>query len=398
MRHTKTIAFTTVLACLVILFSRCFNNGAVVAKDPRGEQYAGTQACIGCHRNIHEAYTHNSHFKTSAIANHDSLAGRVAHNVQPFHFSDSAYVEIKKGQNDFIQSYVVNNKEVVSARFDIAFGSGEKAQTYAYWKDDKLYQLPLTYFDSMKTWANSPGFPASRARFDRVIDSRCFECHASYVNKETVQAGALSVSEKLDRNTIIYGIDCERCHGPAMNHVKYQQENPSEKKSMYIASIKSLGRQQQLDVCGICHSGNDQSSQFSLFAFVPGDTLSHYYYPDFGYGKKEIDVHGKQMQMLQMSKCFIQSQMTCNTCHDAHLQSNNTGAFIAKCVSCHQNSMHVKMSLEAPKVVKANSTFKYPDCLDCHMPLEESKVISFGMGATQKQIPYYLRSHKIAVY
>jgi hypothetical protein len=396
MWHTKTIAFISVLICLVIFFSRCLNDASAKSNDPRGSAYAGGQSCVSCHKNIYQSYVHNNHYKTSAPVSQDSL-GKITAQHRPFHFSDSAWVEIKNEHDSFFQSYVVNNKEVIAAPFDIAFGSGEKAQTYAYWKEGRLQQLPLTYyFDTLRTWANSPGFPASRARFNRVIDSRCFECHASYVSKEMLQSGSLSVEEKLDKNTIVYGIDCERCHGPALEHARFQQENPAVKASRFITSIKSLSRQQQLDICAVCHSGNDQSTQRSLFAFMPGDTLSQFYYPDFGSGKPEPDVHGKQMQMLQMSKCFIHSQMTCNTCHATHENGvANTESFIAKCMGCHQNSDHARQSLEAPKQ-KANRTiYKYLNCIDCHMPLEESKVISFGLGTEQRVIPYYLRRHWI---
>jgi hypothetical protein len=351
---------------------------------------------MGCHRDIVNSYTHSNHYKTSSAVNPrdlkkrtDSLKGRVC-------FTDTGCVRMEEKDGAAFQSYWVNDRETVSEKFDIAFGSAEKAQTYGYWKENKLYQLPLSWFTSIHSWANSPGFPIGRAHFGRVIESRCFECHASYIGRELVPSGALTVSENLDSNSIVYGINCERCHGPALNHVTFQQENPAAKEGRYITSIKSLSRQQQLDVCAMCHSGNDQETQRTLFAFVPGDTLSHFYYPDFGLSKPLPDVHGKQMQLLRSSRCFRESQLTCTTCHDSHRQEGNAMAgFIAKCMGCHQNSAHAAGMMKAGEPADSSQA---GNCISCHMPLQSSKTILFNNGAESKNIPYFIRTHRIAIY
>lgn len=30
-------------------------------------------------------------------------------------------------------------------------------------------------------------------------------------------------SEQIDKNSLVFGIDCERCNGPAADHVNFQQ-------------------------------------------------------------------------------------------------------------------------------------------------------------------------------
>jgi hypothetical protein len=300
---------------------------------------------------------------------------------------DSSYILIEQDGKTFRQSAFTGGTKTVSAPFEIGFGSGEKAETYGYWKDNMLYQLPLTYYARMHTWANSPGFTPRHPRYDRVITSRCFECHASYVKRDIVQSGPLSVTETLDKSSIIYGIDCQRCHGPALRHVKFHQENPAVKTARYIVSIRSLSRQQQLDICAVCHSGNDQSEQRSLFDFRPGDTLSHFYYPDFGAGDGEPDVHGKQLQLLRTSRCFQKTNMTCTTCHDAHAsQKDQPAVFVSKCMDCHPHPSHTTVNVAGT------------GCIDCHMPLQTSKLIHFTTGRELKNIPYLIRTHKIALY
>lgn len=402
MRHVRITIVTGLLSLLVIVFSRCNQRSSTT--DKRGEIYAGAEACKTCHKDVFESYVHSYHYKTSSLVNADSIEKLISkyESQLMFLYNDSSIVRVERKGQSFFQTLYVNEKEMRSARLDIAFGSGEKAQTYAYWKDDQLLQLPLTLFrPQANAWVNSPGFPVSHARFDRVIVSRCFECHASFIHKENVQAGGLRVTEKPDSSSIIYGIDCERCHGPAAAHVKFHTDNPSSKESKFIASIKNLTRQQQLDLCAVCHSGNDFTAQRSLFAFVPGDTLANFFYPEFGRTGNEPDVHGKQMQLLQQSRCFQQSEMTCGSCHTTHQPGIKNNYFYAdKCMSCHQNSDHVQKEREEMEKNKGHlyEGVAPPTCIGCHMPVQRSKTITFANTKEKYWLDYKLRTHKIGIY
>ena len=149
-----------------------------------------------------------------------------------------------------------------------------------------------------------------------------------------------------------------------------------------------MTRQQKLDMCASCHSGNDLDVQRSLFALKPGDTLANFYYPHFGTGGAEPDVHGKQMQLLESGKCFQQSKMTCTSCHNTHQpEDKKIASFIANCKTCHQAPKH------SLPVITSSKT-----CIDCHMPLEVSKSLDFNKGTERKSIPYLLRTHRIAIY
>ena len=380
--------FSCLLITCITFFARCKHPPGPDA-DPRGDLYAGTAACISCHQDISNSWLHNNHYRTSAATHPGKLKKGAVSSGTTFYFADSSYIRIDTLERAIFQSYFADGGPGVSEKMDCSFGSGEKARTYGYWKEDKLYQLPLTWFAKTNSWANSPGFPATHARFGRVITSRCFECHASYIKKESVQTGSLSVSEKLDRNSIVYGIDCERCHGPALEHANFHRQNPSLRTARHITRISALSRQQQLDICAVCHSGNDQAADRSLFAFVPGDTLSQFYFPDFGSPGAEPDVHGKQIQLLASSKCFRNSNMTCATCHHTHGdEGHGLTGFVSTCMGCHQNSTHAKKNL----AIATNN------CIDCHMPLQTSKIITFNNGAGLQNIPYLIRTHRIAIY
>jgi hypothetical protein len=83
--------------------------------------------------------------------------------------------------------------------------------------------------------------------------------------------------------------------------------------------------------------------------------------------------------------------MTCNTCHDAHKSQRGELSFYSqKCMSCHTDLnviggvTHRRLGMQ----VKTN-------CVDCHMPLQESKVISVFLEGDIKPTAAKIRSHFI---
>ncbi|MXV50156.1 hypothetical protein GS399_04175 [Pedobacter sp. HMF7647] len=375
---------------IVFIFSRCLKSSS--KQDFRGPQYAGSEKCVNCHRDIYNSASHTAHFKTSQPTNKNDILSLVNQTSQ-FVFNDDDKVVVHAKGDSIYQTKYRGGSAIESHAIDVTFGAGVKAQTFGFWAVDGLHQLPLTYFRAANGWANSPGYPATTARFERVIPSRCLECHASYTAKEFTGKGTLAQQEKLIKGSIIFGIDCERCHGPAAEHVEFHTNHPEEKKPEFIAVYKQLSRQQKLDMCGVCHSGNDMDMQSSTFAFKPGDKLMDYYYPSFGESSSQPDVHGKQMQLLQSSKCFQESStLTCTTCHNSHSDVKGLVAYSHNCRSCHQPQHNFCTQKDA--VAFTLNT----NCIDCHMPQIPSKVINVQIDRQNKTVPYLLRTHRIAVY
>ena len=388
---SKRLLFIYVsIAVLVLALSQCSDFKSKKAADIRGLAYADPQSCANCHKNLERSFSETSHFHTSAEMN--ELSKELPHADSSYWFNDSLKVIVTKRKKRMYQATWYGNKEIESHRFDIAIGSGEKARSYAYWNEDQLFQLPLTYYRSLNKWTNSPGFPVGEADYKRAIVSRCFECHSSFAKTRISKTGSLSVSETVVKGSVLYGIDCQRCHGPAAAHVAFHQKNPEEKTARHITAIRSLSRQQKVDMCAVCHSGNDQATQQATFAFKPGDTLSNYYFPQYSHSGKEPDVHGNQYGMLARSACFIKSQMDCSSCHNTHLNEKNDSAlFTQRCLSCHDTATHPSSAMLSKKAISSN-------CIDCHMPVQPSKLISFQLAGKNTKTPYLLRSHRIAVY
>lgn len=359
------------------------------AEDVRGPQYAGSASCMQCHKSMAENYAHNAHFNTSKFLPKPASGDSLKLPSGEFVFSEKTKVGVERRDSGLYQVAYVDDIDRKAERTDIAFGSGKKAYTFGFWYNDMLMQMPLNYLPPEHQWVNSPGFPADQIYFGRPITNRCLECHASFAQKK--QQTTIGQQEEFIRGSVVAGIDCERCHGPAAQHVAYHQDNPDEKTPAQLVSFKKLSRAQRVSFCGSCHSGAGLQTQQSIFYFLPGDTIKTL--PDYSnYLGKDPDVHGKQNQLLEASKCYISSQLECVSCHNVHETKPQTLAMYSqKCISCHKEVKHLSLDKKQMAIASTN-------CIDCHMPVKTSMDIGFQISNSKKKIPYELRTHKIAVY
>jgi hypothetical protein len=283
-----------------------------------------------------------------------------------------------------------NGKEVLARKFDITIGSGMRGQTYLSWNADILTQLPVSYLTSANSWANSPG-DKDQVYFDRPVNSRCLECHATYA--KVLPFRFMNGPEEFDRHNVILTISCEKCHGPGAKHVNWQTENPEARVAKYIINPSQFSRQQSLDMCAVCHGGQIKSTK-PTFSYVPGKKLTGY----FKIGSPNdtsIDVHGNQLGLLKQSKCFrMTSTLTCLSCHNPHSdERNNLALFSAKCMRCHRVNLGTFCSVK-----NVTNNILRQNCIDCHMPKQVSKSIVLQVEDKQKPTAQLLRTHFIKVY
>lgn len=201
-------------------------------------------------------------------------------------------------------------------------------------------------------------------------------------------------NDRFDQNQIIYGIDCERCHGPAAEHVAFHTAHPEEKSAHYIVNTRRLSRQQRLDACALCHSGG-RAQLLPAFSFKAGDTLNKYSLAKYAStDEATLDVHGNQYGLLSSSKCFISSQMDCSSCHNVHVnEANNPKLFSERCMTCHDGTTHPGCKMTpTPGFVLSNN------CIDCHMPLLPSQKILLTLSNSSQPIHNLVRTHRIAIY
>ncbi|MBS1659827.1 MAG: hypothetical protein JST68_02115 [Bacteroidetes bacterium] len=360
--------------------------------------FLGAAACVSCHKAICDSHAVTAHFLSSSVASSVSIKGSFRGSRSRVVFNDRLEVLMEKRGGKFLQTAMFNGALYESEAFDVVIGSGRKGQSYLYWDSVRLFQLPISYYTPLDSWCNSPGYPTNLVYFGKQVPGQCMECHATGAKLMELGDGAVG----FDRGSIVYGIDCERCHGDGAEHVKWHMAHVGEKGGHAILNAARLGRQQRLDGCALCHSGFRRQVMPS-FSFKVGDTLDKFSTAVYDTGSVAgLDVHGNQYGLLTGSKCFRGSaQMDCSSCHDVHRdEAGKVGVFSQRCMSCHgaPGSVVGGARLAGCSFGPVKERGLVGNCVDCHMPALPSQKILLQFSGAAKPVHDLVRTHRIGIY
>lgn len=356
---------------------------------PTRHDFVGDAACQQCHQEIGNTYARTAHHLTSQLPNKDSILGEFTNGENILKTGDSdLHFRMDAKENGFYETAVLwqpPEQKTRTERIDIVTGSGIKGQTYLYWKGDQLFQLPVSYWTDLKGWITSPGYTEGVANFDRPILPRCLECHATYF--ESIPSDKAENYYK--KTGFVLGISCERCHGPGRAHAEYERAQPAAVSSgaQSIVNPVNLPRDRQIEVCAQCHGGIGQGIA-AAFSYVPGQQLENYVRLPRPEAEARVDVHGNQVALTQRSRCYQNSQMTCATCHEVHAPERAAASYSKKCLQCHQDR-------DCGEFLKLGTKIR-ENCIDCHMPLQNSNLIVSDVNG--EQVKARIRNHWIKVY
>jgi hypothetical protein len=354
-------------------------------------QYVGDPACGECHQDRFNTYEKTAHNLTSQLANKSSILGTFAPGTNTMITANpNLTFQMDQKGDEFFQSAIWTSPDdgpprTRTERLDLVIGSGGKGQTYLYWRDNQLFQLPVGYSTVFHRWIISPGYIDGQADFERAVIPRCLECHATYFDA-AVPDPEINI---YDTTNFVLGISCERCHGPGRQHVVAYKNPGASHAAGSIVNPAKLSAARQADVCAQCHGGQGDRFLAPAFSYLPGQPLQNYI--DLGPldSTKDVDVHGKQGKLLMKSKCYqMSSGLNCSTCHDVHQQQRDLAAMSQHCLACHK----VEPS-------PTHATIGEPinqNCIDCHMPKLGSKVVYLDIDG-QRTRPKF-RSHWIKIY
>ena len=300
-------------------------------------------------------------------------------------------VVMEKKNGVFHQTALFNGSLFESEAFDIVIGC-RKGQTYLYWDNNRLFQLPVSWYGPADSWCNSPGFPTNLVYFNKQVPGNCMECHATTARLNNDDNGAVSY----DRDSIVLGIGCGRCHGDPGRHIAWHTAHPADSLTgRYIINARHLSRRQRLDACALCHSGFRTPLQ-PAFSFVVGDTLDQFSTPNYDTAATAtLDVHGNQYGLLTSSRCFLESPtLDCSSCHNVHLdESGKMETYSRRCMGCHNGKdepLCASPDIRQMKVVN--------NCIDCHMPLLPSNKIILQVNGSSGGMHDLVRTHRVAIY
>ena len=310
-----------------------------------GDAFIGDHACQECHPGESAQYVTSGHSRTLRPAADRRLAreldGASANDPErpgvswSYHLRDGRFVveRIEGGERRVLP-------------IDYAFGSGHHATTFLSMIDrdpdqPRTLEHRLTYYSKDGVFGLTPA-QAADSGLDRggpdgyVLPSdetlKCFGCHTTVTSARSL--------DRLDLETMIPNVSCERCHGPARSHVAAARRGDSDLSLPF--GNGNWTADAMMSFCGDCHRHPANAP--------PGVIVP-----------ENRQIARFQPVGLMQSRCYLESEgaMSCVTCHNPHDRTESSPAFYRRiCLDCHGPSSPTPDHAEPPG----------DDCVRCHMP------------------------------
>jgi photosynthetic reaction center cytochrome c subunit len=290
-------------------------------------------------------------YARSAMAHALRRAGQEPEGVVSAHGSK---ISMRSSPSGYWQHWE-NGGDSSDYRVDYVVGSGNHASGYLVEIGGHLFQSPVAFYTSRKSYDLAPGYEnVPDPDFTRPVSEECVLCHSGT---------ALHVSGTLNeyRQPIFTAesITCERCHGPAERHLA----DPRAGTIVNPARLEPAARDSVCEQCHLFGAARVPNPGKKLSDFLPGqkleDTFTIYRNavpPGAPAGAFKVISHVEQ---LALSACARNSggRLWCGTCHDPHDKPRETISYYrARCLTCH--------ATDFPTAHPGRDT----DCLSCHMP------------------------------
>jgi nitrate reductase cytochrome c-type subunit len=319
---------------------------------PSKQSTASPPTCATCHVGVATSYIH--------APMHHALENAGANPVLDTHPNLTVVkdgytytVETKDGKSTYT---VTDGKDTLT--LPIRWMFGQHSQTWVLEKDGLFYESMVSYFPRENGLATTPGdqhltphsvFEAMGRRTSTWETLQCFNCHAT---------GAAD-GPKLTLDTLRPGVECERCHIGAIQHMA---DAAKDNFATIPPKLKLMDAEQSANFCGQCHRTWDTVVRNNW--------------------KGAVDVRF-QPYRLENSRCFAANdrRISCLACHDPHQPLNqNAASYDAKCQACHSTAKASTASSSAtPASVSTNAATSLAkvcpvskeNCASCHMPKVE---------------------------
>jgi Doubled CXXCH motif (Paired_CXXCH_1)/Cytochrome c554 and c-prime len=381
-------------------------------------EYAGSEACRGCHGEIYRAWSQSGMAKMLRPYIPQNVIGDFqSHNE---FYSDEVHLNDETNRDAAKQQGTENRDRALFARmitrngrhyFDIRqldgtwhsypvdYTIGSKfQQAYATTlPNGQIHVFPIQYNALRKQWINYwkiidlPGSERADLHSWERLDAStsyqaiCAVCHTSQLRN--VKGGGFETDNLQFKEP---GINCEMCHGPSLQHVVDMSTGNHEPKPPLEPPVnfQDISNRDFVSICAQCHMQSairtpgpagelnylPTNGFFSESPRIPfGDFSRKGFYKDGRFRQTTFIV-----EALERSQCFKKGQVSCGTCHNPHGHDQQGGNVISNptslkfrdqpdlmCVGCHSD-LKSDVAVAAHTHHRVNS--EGSRCVACHMP------------------------------
>jgi len=339
-------------------------------------EYAGTQSCRECHEKFYRLWAPSHH----GLAMQPFTAELFRRKLTPQ--TDDLAVDGFKYRVEFDgkEGWIRESGAKETRKYPMVHAMGGKNVYYFLTPMDRgrLQVLPLAYDVQRKSWFDTA---ASGIRHFRDIEEEpigwkdpeytfntsCWGCHVSQF--------ARNYDLKTDSYNSAWrepGINCEACHGSAVEHVRVCREaepgkRPEDLKIDVIGPPK-YSKKISGDACSVCHA---KGAPLTV-SYKPGDDFFDHFdlgildQPDYYPDGRDLGENYTYTQWL-MSPCAKSGQIDCMHCHTSSgryrfKNDSNNGV----CLPCHAAKVENVSAHTHHRKGSAGS-----QCIACHMPMTE---------------------------
>ncbi len=317
------------------------------------DNYAGSEACGGCHSSIYNKFVQSGHpYKLNKVMN----------GLKPMAYPFTSLPEIP------------NN-------FGLTDGDNTLGPPSNYW--DVSYVIGGYRWKARFVDTNGFIVTGSDVQYNFETDSwsgyhddetdkpyNCGKCHTTAwipfadggVRKDGLPG--------MDGNFFVGGVHCEECHGEGAAHVN------SNGDPRYIT------RDASSELCGRCHTRDSQQR-----IAVKGGLIRHHEQYD-----ELLGLHPDDPGAGGWGK-HLKAGVGCNVCHDPHASTVykervDSPGLIKECEDCHPDyilasaSSHSQANMEATGILDQPNGRQLNNCLACHMPKLSKSAIGYPAVGT----------------
>jgi len=357
------------LISVIILYVLLAGNAPGQENQPA--PYAGSSSCRECHERFYQLWSTSMH----GLAMQPYTLGFAAIRLT----SQDKEIPIGKFKYraDISEGVVVEAGEKGTKKYKIEHVLGGKNVFYflTLHKKGRLQTLPVAYDVNKKEWFDTaasgmrhfPGGERGEAvswkEYPYTFNTACYSCHVS------------QLSTNYDPKTDTYhttwaepGINCETCHGSAVEHNKIAKATPKGQPLTEYGLIRTkiMTKEQRNDLCSSCHA---KASPLTL-AYQPKERFFDHFDlvtledPDFYVDGRDLG-ENYTLTSWSMSPCAKSGKLDCIHCHTSSGRYRfKKEKFNNACIPCHEDKVKEPTAHTHHPAESEGSK-----CISCHMPM-----------------------------